>query len=353
MPNATLDPLLLGFCALLGAVVGSFLNAVIYRVPRRISLLRERRSFCPRCRAGIAWYDNVPVLSYLLLLGRCRSCRGRISPRYLVVELLTAGLFAALYWHVRMLNAPGTGIGAEARYPDAFWGQPGWEHLAVYLVLTALLICAAFTDIDDYEPTEEEKEADARRAKELAAQGKEPEREMGPAVYGVIPDALTVPGLVLGPLLAVAFPAIHWDMLRLTPWPRLDAGFDSALGAAAGAGLIFATGVLGKLVFRREAMGSGDVMLMAMIGAVLGWKAAVMVFFIAPVFGTVFGLTALLFGGGRYVRYGPFLAAAAVLVVFYEPVLSAYVGAAFSGDLPEFHHRVPFMAPPDRTGAPW
>ena len=352
MDTARLDPILIAFCALFGAVVGSFLNAVIYRLPRNISLLRERRSFCPRCRAQIAWYDNIPVLSYLLLLGRCRRCRGRIAPRYLLVELLTAGLFAALYWHVRVLNAPAEGPGAA--YPDLLWGRPGWAHLGVYLVLTAGLICAAFTDIEDYEETAEEKAETARRVKELAAQGKKLEDEVGPAVYGIIPDEVTVGGLVLALPLAVALPEVHWDMLRLTPWPRLDAAFDSALGAVAGAGLTYGMGVFGKVFFGKQAMGFGDVKLMGMIGALLGWKAALMVFFVAPVFGAIFGIVARLISGERYVRYGPFLAGAAVLIVFFEPVLSAFVGAALSpGASPEFHHRVPFLAMPERHWGPW
>jgi leader peptidase (prepilin peptidase)/N-methyltransferase len=143
-------------------------------------------------------------------------------------------------------------------------------------------------------------------------------------------------------------------MMRLTPWARLDAVLDGALGAAVGAGLTYGMGVFGKVVFGKQAMGFGDVMLMAMIGAFLGWKAALMVFFIAPVFGAIFGVAARVIAGERYVRYGPFLAGATVLVIFYEPLLSAYAGAAFThGGFPEFHHRVPFLGEPDRLGTPW
>jgi prepilin signal peptidase PulO-like enzyme (type II secretory pathway) len=113
-------------------------------------------------------------------------------------------------------------------------------------------------------------------------------------------------------------------------------------------------GVFGKVVFGKQAMGFGDVKLMGMIGAILGWKAATMVFFVAPVFGAIFGIAARLIAGERYVRYGPFLAGAAVLVIFYEPAISAFASAAFThGGFSEFHHRVPFVSSPEARGALW
>ena len=337
-----LDRLLLPFSAVFGAIVGSFLNAVIYRLPRNISLVTEKRSFCPRCRATIAWYDNIPIVSWLLLLGRCRHCRGRISPRYLVVEVLTAALFAALYWHVRIHNGPGTGPGGAALLH--------WSCLLVYLPLAAGLVLVSFVDIQDYEETEEEKrEAEERRAR-LAAFGRSIEQEEGPTVYGIIPDEVTVTGLVLAVPLALAFPETHWDMTELVRgWPRLDAVFDAAIGAVAGGALTWGMGVFGKVFFRKAAMGLGDVKLMAMLGALLGWKAALLVFFVAPVFGSIFGIVMMLLRGEHYVRYGPFLAAAAVLVIFYEPLaVEWFVSALREGGggfraLP----RVPLLGPPD------
>ncbi|HOX05603.1 MAG TPA: prepilin peptidase [Planctomycetota bacterium] len=357
---AQLDRVLLPFSAVFGAVIGSFINAAVYRIPRNISLWKEKRSFCPQCRAQIAWHDNIPVLSYLLLLGRCRSCRKRIPGRYLVVELLTAGLFAAIYWHVRILNGPEA---AAAGRMTAL----GWEHLGAYLALTAGLILAAFCDIEDYEETPEQKREREKRARKLKAAGKDIEDEEGPSVYGIIPDEVTVTGLCLALPLALLLPAIHWNALRLVPplelggpaldlAGRLNAGIDALLGAAVGGGMIWLTGLFGKLVFRKEAMGFGDVLFVAMIGSILGWKAALLVFFLAPVFGSIFGITMRVLRGERYVRYGPFLAAAAVLVIFYEPLLSAYFETAFRGlaaalqggaepgtDWWHLHHRVPFV----------
>ncbi len=345
-----LDRVLLPFCAVLGAVVGSFINAAVHRIPRNISLWKEKRSFCPHCRAQIAWYDNIPVLSYLWLLGRCRSCRQRISPRYLVVELLTAGLFAAIYWHVRVLNGPAA---AAANGSKAL----GWEHLAVYLALAAGLILAAFCDLEDYEETPEEKRAREKRARKLKAAGKDVEAEEGPAVYGIIPEQVTDTGVWLALPLALLLPAVHWNRLALVPpmafgdsfglATRLNAGIDAVLGAVVGGGLIWLMGWFGKAVFKKEAMGRGDMWLMAMIGGILGWKAAVMVFFLAPVFGAIFGVAMRVMRGEHYVRYGPFLAAAAVLVVFYEPLMNAYWQLAFSGGdggWPGMDHRVPFVA---------
>jgi leader peptidase (prepilin peptidase)/N-methyltransferase len=356
---ANLDPVLLAFSAALGAVMGSFINAAVYRIPRNISLWKEKRSFCPHCRAQIAWHDNIPIVSYLVLLGRCRSCRKRISPRYLVVELLTAGLFAAVYWQVRFLNGPDTAA-AHGTKPL------GWEHLGVYLALIAGLVLAAFCDMEDYQESPEEQRAREKRAAKLKAAGKDIEKEDGPAVYGVIPDEVTFTGLWLALPLALLFPAVHWNALALVPkmefgasfelYLRLNAGLDAVLGAVVGGGMIWVTGVLGKLAFRKQAMGEGDIYLVAMIGAILGWKAAVLVYFLAPVFGAIFGTVSLVMGKGHYVRYGPFLAAAAVLVVFYEPLMSCYfetairqLVASFSGELTgdfdwwHLHHRVPFV----------
>jgi len=339
-----LDRVLLPASAVFGAIVGSFLNAAVYRLPRNISLVTEKRSFCPRCKAQIAWYDNFPIFSYLFLLGRCRKCRARIAPRYLIVELLAAGLFAAIYWYVRILNGPERNGGRALL---------GWEHLAVYLALAGGLILAAFCDLEDYEETEEEQREAAERAAELRNSGKDLEAEEGPAVYGIIPDEVTVTGLVLALPLAAALPGIHWNMLHLTPWDRLSAVLDAALGAAAGGGLIWGMGVFGKVVFKKAAMGWGDVKLLAMVGAILGWKAALMVFFIAPVFGAVFGIAMMAVHGGRYVRYGPFLAAAAVLVIFFEPLLSAYYAMAFGGrPVLELDHRVPLVNP-GFEDSPW
>jgi len=225
--------------ALLGAVVGSFLNAFIHRWPRGISLVSRARSFCPSCDSQIAWYDNIPILSYLALRGRCRSCRGRIPPRYLVVELLATGLFALAYYEGRI-------------------AEP--ERLGLPFVLAASLVSAdllaiSFIDIETYTVP-------------LAGTG-----------------ALLCLGLVLAPV---------WSGMLLAPtaWTglaRVDAALNSVQGAILGGGLVWATGAAAELAVRREAMGGGDVKILAGTGALLGWKAAVVAFFIAPFLGTLVG----------------------------------------------------------------
>jgi len=342
---------MLPFSALFGAIVGSFLNAAIHRIPRGISMISKSRSFCPRCRKTIAWYDNVPILSYLLLLGRCRNCRKGISPRYLIVEVLTAGLFAALYWYVRFLNGPVAPGGEPRLHPSC---------LVVYIPLVAGLILAAFVDMQDYEETEEEKRETEKRRREYKKQGKSIEEEEGPTTYGIIPDRVTITGMVAALPLALLFPRTHWNAAQIVdgvPWlvenlgpawiMRLDACFDVAIGAAVGAGMTKAMGIFGKVVFRKEAMGFGDVKLMGMIGALLGWKAALLVFFIAPVFGSIFGIVTMVITGEHYLRYGPFLALAAVLVIFYEPLATVYMEAALRPHShPEMHHLVPLLEAP-------
>jgi leader peptidase (prepilin peptidase) / N-methyltransferase len=350
------DRIMLPFSAVFGAIVGSFLNAAIHRLPRNISMIKRTRSFCPKCDANIAWFDNIPIISYMLLLGRCRKCRKRISPRYLFVELLTAGTFAALYWYVRFLNGP-VDPGGEARlHPSC---------LIVYMPLVAGLILAAFIDLQDYEESPAEKRETEKRRKKYKQQGKDIEKEEGPITYGIIPDQVTITGMLLALPLALLFPQTHWNATQLLEGLpsvarylnpgmslRLTACFDVAIGAAVGAGMTKGMGIFGKVVFRKEAMGFGDVKLMGMLGALLGWKAAVLIFFIAPVFGSIFGIITMLMTGEHYLRYGPFLALAAVIVIFYEPLATIYVEAALQPfDRPEIHHLVPFLdAPSFRSG---
>jgi Flp pilus assembly protein protease CpaA len=214
--------------------------------------------------------------------------------------------------------------------------------------LTAGLILAAFVDLQDYEETEQEKQETAERHAALKKAGRDPAAEDGPTVYGIIPDEVTLTGLALALPLALLLPETHWNRAEiLQGWPRMNALFDAAIGAVAGGALIYGMGVFGKVAFRKEAMGLGDVKLLAMLGGLLGWKAAVMIFFIAPVFGSIFGLAMMLMTGERYARYGPFLAAAAVLVIFYEPLAALYFESMMrpGWEQPHLHHRVPFVDP--------
>jgi leader peptidase (prepilin peptidase)/N-methyltransferase len=237
---------------LFGAVIGSFLNAFIHRWPRRISLVKRARSFCPACENEIAWYDNVPILSYLVLLGRCRRCRERIPVRYLLVEILSTGLFALAYYQ---------GIVAGRVAGEL----SGWPFVVVASFIAADLIALSFVDIETY----------------------------------TVPAVTTTSLIVLGFVLAPLWPALHsgsatrWTGVVWLGQRRLDALVDSLQGAILGGGLVWATGAAAELTVKKEAMGGGDVKLLAGIGALLGWKAGVATFFIAPFIGTAVGVPVL------------------------------------------------------------
>ncbi len=236
-----------------GSIMGSFLNVCIYRLPRRQSVVAPR-SYCPNCKEPIQWYDNIPILSYLILRGRCRRCKGRISLRYLIVEILTASLFLLLY---------------------LFFGFS--PRFFAYATMAGALIISTFVDLETQE----------------------------------IPDEVTLSGIVIGLIVSLVSPAVVGEAVA---WKGCLA---SALGALAGGTSIYLMGFLGELVFKKEAMGGGDVKLLAMIGAFLGWRLALLVFFIAPLFGSVVGIVMRIREGSETIPYGPYLSLAALVAVFW------------------------------------
>lgn len=271
------------FAALFGLVVGSFLNVCIFRLPRHCMSVVRPRSRCPRCLRPLPWYENLPVVSWLALGGRCRGCRAPISLRYPAVELLTGGLFA--WAAARQLWGP---------------GDPGAREAATFLVhawFVASMIVCTFIDLD----------------------------------FRILPDEVTLPGVLVGLGVSAAFPFLHEGGLPVRIGnPHGAALAASALGAVVGGGTLWAVGVLGKLVFRKEAMGLGDVKYMAMIGSVLGWKGVLLTFVLACLFGSLVGV-------GKYVAvrrmgyvpFGPFLSAGAIVMLFMpewvERAVRAYV----------------------------
>ncbi|MFC1480560.1 prepilin peptidase, partial [Candidatus Omnitrophota bacterium] len=210
---------------ILGAVIGSFLNVCIYRIPLGKSIVAPR-SFCPLCERPIRWFDNVPLVSFLLLGGKCRQCGKPIPVRYFLVELVTALGGAVLLFYF------------------------AWSFkFVVYWLFTCMLIVVATVDIEHRE----------------------------------IPDTISIPGIFLGVLLMTVF--------RLDgSTAHLNSFINSALGVIAGAGSMFLLSVFGALVFRKEALGGGDVKLMGMIGAFLGWKMVFLTFFLAPLLGLGVGI---------------------------------------------------------------
>jgi leader peptidase (prepilin peptidase)/N-methyltransferase len=269
------------FLFLLGLCVGSFLNVCIYRLPAGKSLVWPP-SHCTTCEARIAWYDNIPVASYLILRGRCRKCGSPFSARYMVVELAT-GLVLLGYW--------------LAYFPLGI--RAGAGHLGVYLVHMVLAAALLASGVIDFE-----------------------RKEIYPSVTNLALGVGLV-GSLVWPQVQIVGAYDH----RLPGWTgceRLDAGLLAVVGAAVGAGLILVTRVLGTLAFRKEAMGSGDIYLMAAIGGVLGWEAAAIVFLMAPFFGLVYGIWHLVRKDDHEVPYGPFLGLAAGVVMLVQDYVVAY-----------------------------
>ncbi len=235
--------LTIGIVAMFGLMVGSFLNVCISRLPKGESVVFPG-SHCPSCGAAIAWRDNVPVLSYFVLHGRCRACRVRIAGRYPVVEGLTAVAFSM-----------------QAAAVGEHWGL-----LASRLVLTALLIVLFGTDLETQR----------------------------------LPNAVTLPGIVAGLAFSASLP------------PGLAS---SLLGAALGAAIPMALRGVWRIVRGVDAMGLGDVKMLSMIGAFLGWEQIWLVLFLASASGAAVGLWLILTGGrsmSSRLPFGTFLAAAAL-----------------------------------------
>ncbi len=275
----------LAFC--LGACLGSFLNVCIYRIPLELSVVTPR-SHCPQCNTPIAWYDNIPLLSWLLLRARCRHCGGVISARYIVVELLTAVLFL-LVWLKFGPPEPGRLLGlapmSDLRLVPVYW-----------LVVFGLLL-GTFVDIE----------------------------------HMIIPDRVSLGGIVLGLGLSALVPALHREQSALG---GLGASF---LGAVTGSGTLWITAVLGKLVFRKDAMGMGDVKLLGAIGAFLGWLSVLFTIMISSFVGAIVGVGLVLSRRKEMqsrIPYGPYLALAALIWLLWGPSLwSAYIDWLIPGRL--------------------
>lgn len=214
-----------------GACIGSFLNVCIYRIPAGKSVVRPG-SHCA-CGQPVRWFDNIPILSWLLLRGRARCCGRPFSARYPAIELLTALLF--------LTCALEFGLG------KAFCA----------MLFVAILIAASFIDID----------------------------------HMIIPDRFSIGGAVLGVVLALAIPALHGRTHDFFLLASLNAGTDAVLGLFVGSALVLWIGLLAEVVLRKEAMGFGDVKLLGCIGAFVGWKGAVFSVF----GGAILGVLATLF----------------------------------------------------------
>lgn len=246
------------YAALLGLIVGSYLNVVIYRLPRGISTILPR-SRCPACGGIIEARDNLPVLSFLLLRGRCRHCRAPISWRYPVVEAANALLFVAC--------AEVFGVSLPALIAALF---------------CSLMIVLAAIDVE----------------------------------HLLLPDRITLPGIAAGVVLQ---PAIGWAG---GPWWGIVGGL---LGAALGAGVLLAIYGLWWAIRHEEGMGLGDVKMLAMVGAFLGWKGVLVTLFFGALLGAAMGLALIGLRRAHFkakLPFGAFLAAGGVIALFFGPPLA-------------------------------
>jgi len=312
----------------MGACIGSFLNVCVYRIPLANSLwdqlkcIAVRGSFCPRCKTPIHWYDNIPIIGWLSLRGRCRSCGQSISMRYPLVELFNALLFVLVYW----LEVP-FGFSQELSKSAVFadlgpQSIPGlgslsplmFLHLRMvfHLVLIEALLVASLIDWD----------------------------------LMIIPDGTTIPQTIFAVVASTIFgrlhlvPAWHQDPFLLQdfrialpkslhPWltpewsvpewfstsPHLHGLLVSVAGLVVGATIVAVVRSIGTRVLRREAMGDGDIFLMAMVGAFLGWQATVIAFFLAAFLASAAQIVTLSIRLDKEIPYGPYLSLATLLVL--------------------------------------
>lgn len=265
------DPALiaiLGFFSFwLGACVASFLNVVIWRVPRGESIVSPP-SHCPKCSSPIRWWQNVPILSWLALRGRCAACKAPISPRYICVEALGGVLFLAAFLHMLKFGLP-------------------LHFLVVYWIWIALMIVGSFIDFD----------------------------------HQLLPDFVTVGGMALG-LVSNAYDSFFfWGKIYWENYLLYCVG-----GLAFGFGLLWLVRWIGSKAFRREAMGMGDVFLMGAVGALFGPVAVLVTLILSSVFGSIVGVGMILLSKtklGKFVAipYGPYICLGCLAWMFRGPQL--------------------------------
>jgi leader peptidase (prepilin peptidase)/N-methyltransferase len=245
---------ILFFCY--GLIVGSFLNVCIYRLPKKQSVVSPR-SHCPHCNKLIAWYDNIPLLSFIMLRGKCRHCGAPISYIYPLVEFATAFFFLLTYLR---------------------WGIS--FQLLIDLIFVCFLLLLLFIDLFHY----------------------------------ILPNNITIPGLVLGFGLSFINQRISW--------------LESLIGLLIGGGILLLISLFYSYVKKKEGMGMGDVKMLAMLGAFLGWKLCLLTLMLASIIGTILGIIVMLKskeGLMKQLPFGSFLSLAALITLFWgEHIISSY-----------------------------
>lgn len=243
------------FAIVFGALIGSFLNVCILRVPKEESIIWPG-SHCPHCGKPIRGYDNIPILSYIVLIGKCRECRGPISVQYPLIEGVTA--LGSLFLMMKFGLSP---------------------SYLVYFVFVASLIVIAVIDF----------------------------------YHQIIPDVISLPGIGVGLLASLVIPQITF--------------VNSLVGALLGGGSLFLVATVYQWLFKREGMGGGDVKLLAMIGAFLGWKSVILTILLSSLIGSVTGIAVMLLKGKDFkyaIPFGPFLSLGAIIALFYGPNLISW-----------------------------
>ena len=277
------DPGLVAICGFfsfwLGACIASFLNVVIWRMPRGESIVSPP-SHCPKCDAPIKWWQNIPILSWLALRGKCANCRAPISPRYIFVEFLGGALFLAAFLWLWLPNVP---------------LMVSVMHVVVMWIWIALMIAGAFIDFD----------------------------------HKLLPDFTTVGGMILGVAESLAFTCfnfVYGDGVGASMWLKLTPFLHSIAGLAFGFGLLWLIRFVGSKAFKREAMGMGDVFLMGAVGALFGPVAVLVTLILSSLVGSVVGLTMVALAKTRLGRFaeipfGPYICAGCLAWMFAGPEL--------------------------------
>ena len=280
MEAQALETILPAFSFVLGAIIGSFLNVVVYRLPEGKSLVRPGSS-CPKCNTPIRWYDNVPIISWLILGAKCRNCSSPISWQYPAVEALTGALFLLIFWR----------FGLTVATP-------------VYMVLAASLVVVTFIDL----------------------------------THWIIPNEISLPGILVGiglALVSTVYPASGLAQVTVV---------EALIGAVAGYVLVLVLDKSAVLILKKPGMGMGDAKLLAMLGAFFGWQGLFLVVMIASFSGCAVGIPVMIAsrfrdsdnGGdnkmgkptspGVYIPFGPFICAGGLVVMLLgEAIMKAYL----------------------------
>ena len=279
-----LVPILAFFSFWLGACIASFLNVVIWRAPRGESIVSPP-SHCPKCNSPIKWWQNIPILSWLALRGKCANCKAPISPRYIFVEALGGCLFLAAFLWLWLPTMP-------------LWFAV--THVVVMWIWIALMIAGSFIDFD----------------------------------HQLLPDFTTVGGMILGiteSLVATCFNFVYGDGVGASLWLKFTPLLWSLCGLVFGFGLLWLVRWIGSKAFKREAMGMGDVFLMGAVGALFGPVAVLVTLILSSVLGSIIGVVLILLsktklGGFTPIPYGPYICMGCLAWMFYgQQIVDWYV----------------------------